>query len=75
MTGVIPRHCETCGVPFKAETKRFCSRECRAGWTKGGKTYDEKRQDAISDINKRWIDRGSKKRITFDPTQTIITNY
>lgn len=75
MSKVIQKKCESCGVPFKADLARFCSRECRSGWDKGGKTYIEKKHNDISRINQNWLKRKPRKKVYTDPMHLYLKNY
>ncbi len=71
----ITKHCESCGIPFKTIKNRFCSRECWIYSNKGGKTYEEKKKEAISRINENWINKKSQGKRRVDPTSKSFTNY
>jgi len=69
------RNCENCGVPFKAERARYCSRECRTAVDKGGKTYDEKKLAAILKCNEQWVNKKPRRRVQLDPKYYNMTTY
>ena len=75
MSKIIVKNCETCGVPFKTEKSRFCSRECRSGIYKGGKTAIEKEREMMMRINENWINRKRPWGPRENPANKTFTNY
>jgi hypothetical protein len=75
MSKVIEKSCEACGVPFKTEKSRFCSRECRSGVYKGGKTCLEIERESISRLNNKWLTRKTPWGPRPSPDLKTFTNY